>query len=1042
MELGRGGKFQFRSLLHEVVRRNRFHAGEMVWRRGAPGWYKPPILTQPLRLTMSAPFTRPAPVAWLACALAAIATARAADMEEGFDGPTPSWAVAEGMAGTQCLAHERSPTGRRGGCERLELTARAGAAVRLHLPLGPLAVIDELRASLWVRSSRPDVRLALRVVLPDSKSRKTGQPVETLVFGAASRHIERWEMLEVADVPQALHRQLPALRMEHGSVESTAAAVVTHVVLDAISGPGHMTIAIDDLVVQGGVARAAVEALGGAATLAPPVVRDPAVRPASGIAPPADPPAGLARGVLEVDGLPFFPRSLQHAGEPFPVIAALGFNCVQLPLPATAEQLADARRAGLWVICPPPPIPDVDVRDPDALPTLRNWDRVLLWDLGSGLGGADVAHLAERTRRVRTCDPRAGRPLIAGGDSDLRGLSRHVDLLVARRTVLGTTLELTDYVQWLRERPLLARPGTPLLATLATEVDTRAARQAAAIAGVGGRGLAIDPESLALAASAAVAAGAHGILCTSSTRLDADHPEARKRAAAVREMNLRLKVLEPWAAMGRFTAQATTSDPDVQAYVMEAARARVVMAWRSVPGAQIVARRYGGADVPQEDAPLTLLVPGVPEAHQAWEIAPGGLRPLKQRRVTGGVSVTFDSFLSYALVLFSGDPVITGHMQERLREVGAIELAAARSSAAVALADAADLLGRLPPQAFTGPPPVAAAAMLSVANTLASEGESLAAVDPGEALVRLRRAAAIAGQFERRIWENGVRADGSMVASPLLASDATIAEHWRFVEARASVTPGAELLPGGGMERIDELAASGWRHFAQPHAEIRTGVEIMKADSAAGSGHLRLVAAARDPATAPVVVETPPLWITTPPLVAPAGKLLEITALVRVPSPITGSVDGLFVFDSLGGPALAERVRPTNGWKRLVLYRIVPADAVGEPLVVTFALTGFGAAEIDEVSVKTLERGAAGLAAAPSGPAAGGFLGPADLLAPPSALPPPQAAPPAAASSQWPGMTMEWPKLLPFGQSSAPPPGVGGGTIDPFKRARAATAGP
>jgi hypothetical protein len=37
---------------------------------------------------------------------------------------------------------------------------------------------------------------------------------------------------------------------------------------------------------------------------------------------------------------------------------------------------------------------------------------------------------------------------------------------------------------------------------------------------------------------------------------------------------------------------------------------------------------------------------------------------------------------------------------------------------------------------------------------------------------------------------------------------------------------------------------------------------------------------------------------------------------------------------------------------------------------------------------------------------------------------------------------MEWPKLMPFGQSSAPPPGVGGGTVDPFKRARGPTTPP
>jgi hypothetical protein len=36
-------------------------------------------------------------------------------------------------------------------------------------------------------------------------------------------------------------------------------------------------------------------------------------------------------------------------------------------------------------------------------------------------------------------------------------------------------------------------------------------------------------------------------------------------------------------------------------------------------------------------------------------------------------------------------------------------------------------------------------------------------------------------------------------------------------------------------------------------------------------------------------------------------------------------------------------------------------------------------------------------------------------------------------------MNLEWPKILPFGSSpNTPPPGPGGGTIDPFKRARTA----
>jgi hypothetical protein len=966
--------------------------------------------------------------------------ARGGDLHDGFEGPTPTW-TADPAAG-RVLVHDRAEASPHRGraCERLVLETTAGQPLRIELPFGPAALLDELRASVWVRASRPDVRIAVRVVLPAWVSQRTGRPVEVLIRGGTTRDVDHWELLDVESLPAALARQLPPLRLEHGPGE-TAGARATHLVLDAPPTPGRFEIAIDDLHVTGLVPPPEVAA----AAASPRHVADPLVQPATGaLAVPVDPPTGLSRGVLEVDGLPFFPRSIDWNGEPLEALAALGFNCVRFAEPASAEQLAAARKAGLWVVCPPPPIPDVDVREPDSLPILRHWDRVLMWDLGTGLADDDVEALAERGRRVRACDQRAGRPLIGSADSGLRTVSRHLDMLVARKTVLGTSLELVDYLKWLRERPRLTRPGTPLLATISTEIDPRAARQAAALAGVGGRGLAVDGESLSLAAFSAVAAGTRGILFTSTRRLDGDDREARARATACREMNLRLQVLEPWGAAGRFAAQAQTSSDEVQAFVMEAARARMVVAWRCVQGAQIVARRYAGSDIPPSEAPLTILVPGVPEAHQAWEVAPGGLKPLRQQRVTGGVSVTVDDFLTHSIILFSGEPAVTAHVQDRIRGLLPVELSSARAVAATALAASGDLLGRLPPQALSGPPPISAVPMLTEAGRLAAEGEALSVSDPRTAIARLRRAAAIAGQFERRVWENGVKAEGSMVASPLLASDTALAEEWQFVAARAAVVQGPELLGGGGMERIEDLSGGGWRHFARTPSDIVTKLEISLAKPASGQGCLRMVARPASKDDPPVVVETPPLWVTTPPLQPPPGKLVEISAQVLVSKPVAGSVDGLFVFDSLGGPALGERVAATKTWRRLVLHRIVPADSAGEPLTVTFALTGLGEAFIDEVSIRTVDRGGSGVVATPvsSGGQTGGFPTPQDLLAPPptaaAAGPsrPPLPAPPPQPQA-WPGMNLEWPKLVPFGQSANdPPPGPGGGTVDPFKRAR------
>ena len=628
-------------------------------------------------------------------------------------------------------------------------------------------------------------------------------------------------------------------------------------------------------------------------------------------------------------------------------------------------------------------------------------------------------------------------------------------MLVARRTVLGTSLELDDYLAWLKERPRLARPGTPILATLATELDPHTARQAAALSGIGGRGLAVDPESLTLAAFAAVAAGSRGILFASSRRIDGDDRESRARAAAARAMNLKLGLLEPWAAAGRFAATAQASDPEVRAVVIEAARARMVLMWRSVQGAQVVARHYAG-DLPDDGASLTLLVPGVPEAHQAWEVHPGGLRPMRQKRVSGGTSLVLDGFRSSALVLVSGEPAVTGHVQEQARKIAPLALASARAQAAIVLADGAELLAKLPPAALGHLP---ATKMLGEAQRAAAEGEALSATDPAAALARFERAAAIGGQFERLTWERGIVAIGSLVAGPLATSDATLAEHWRFIEALQGVAAGDSLLAGGGMERIEDLSGSGWRHFALPVADLRTAVEISRSEPAGGGGSLRMRAEPVNPAAAPDVIETPPVWITTPPLDPPTGKLLEIEARVWVPQRIKGSVDGLLVFDSLAGPALAERVGQTPGWRRLVLYRIVPPDAAGEPFTVTFALTGIGEARIDEVAVRVVDRAGLGVSGTvvsttpqPRGmrafPRPGDLLGPGTVSAPvpgPTRPGEPAAADaradtvrPLPAVPQWPGSNVEWQKLLPFGKpANAPPPGPGGGRIDPFKRARA-----
>ena len=979
--------------------------------------------------------------------------ADAAVLDERFEGPGVSLRRAESDVDIREIAHGRSTAVAHGGeaCEQLVFDAAAGTRLRYEQPIDPVRVIDELAVSLWVRANRPDIGLLLRVRLPRSIDRDTGAPVETTIAGTMSRRVDDWERLSVVQPAEALARQLPALRAEHGGDIDAAEAYVTAVVLELYSSPGRYKVAVDDLEVSGafpvsGGLTAADAVRQTPRSPGPSTVSDAAVMPAAyteqtATATADDPPAGILRGVLEVAGMPFFPRVIDHNGEPLELLARLGFNTVRLREPADGRLLEEARLAGMWIICPPPELPDVDVRDPASLPAFSpSWNRVLMWDFGEGLTADDAERLAERARRVKTCDLRPGRPSIASADSGLRTLSRHVDMLVSRRRVLGTSLELEGYLEWLRQQPRLARPGTPFMVTIDSEADPLAAAQVMALSGRPAESLPVDPGSLHLASYAAVAAGARGLIVSSRHRIDGEDAASRARAAAVGRLNIDLSILEPWAAAGRFASTATTSDPDVEAVVLEAVRARMVLAWRSAQGSQVVARSYEQG-LPNDAAELTMVVPGVPEPHQAWLVTSRGLRPLKQRRVTGGVSVVIEGFRSDAFVLFSGDPAITGSVQRQLADVAQADLAGRRSLASAAVMQASLLASQLPPAAV-GKIPVSE--MLAEASRDAQSGEMLLGSDPATARDRFDRAAAIGQQFTRLVWERGVVATGSIVAAPLCTSGSTLAEHWRFVETLAMTNPGENVLVGGGMNRIDDLAGNGWRHFVLPQESIRTSVEISHDTPADGTGCLRMVAAAADPAAPPIVVETPPVWVTTPPLEAAPGRLIEIEAQVRVAEPLAGSVDGLLVFDNWGGPALAERVVGTGGsWKRLVLYRIPPAGSSPQPLVVTFATTGLGEVFVDEVRIRQRARvGEAGVA--PAAPVA-------------TTLPPPGAAPmmlptasgggpspiasqaitPAApqAGTGWPGTGLQWPSLLPFG-ASGPPPGEGGGRVDPFKRAR------
>ena len=245
--------------------------------------------------------------------------------------------------------------------------------------------------------------------------------------------------------------------------------------------------------------------------------------------------------------------------------------------------------------------------------------------------------------------------------------------------------------------------------------------------------------------------------------------------------------------------------------------------------------------------------------------------------------------------------------------------------------------------------------LVTARKTLQQCDGALAAKDYENACLYAERAMRPLRLLERTNWQKAVvamRSPGGQPGDRLLLDAALALEPGR----RDAVVAGrAESASGGRFRAASErfLRPAGGTSSTPRPASRPPPTSCPRPPTPATSG-LRLMARSLEPDRPPTLIETPPLWITSPAVPVEAGALVRISGWVHVPTPITGSVDGLMIFDSLSGRALAERIGDTTGWEPFMLYRIAPQSG---PMTVTFALAGLGEVWIDDVTIQTLGPG-------------------------------------------------------------------------------------
>ena len=849
-----------------------------------------------------------------------------ADVWQGFEEAETSWQLAEADGQVQTLVHERTWREAHGGngSEHFRLALGAGNKVLLSTPVPPARAIQELRLALWVKADRVGPQLFARVVLPRSREPRTDRPLTMLIAGSSIARAGEWQMLSIADVPALVERQARVLRSQLGPAVDTREAYVDMMIVNAYSEPGMVQLWLDDLEVTGHVAFENVvagDATGGQ-------VRQAAFDANAGL-----PSIRLDGSIILLDGKPQQLRMIEHNGESLEWLRSVGFNGVLLKEPATPELLTDAQRLGIQLIAPPP-------REEDRLSISAAHAPVIAWMIGERLGYGELETTRSVSKRLRVADNAAGRPLIASAIGPLSAYSRTASLLFVEPPPLGGSFEMADYAAWFAERPRLARAGTPMIALLSSEPTAAATAQFDALQPSALLPHTLDYEQLRLLTFTAVASGVRGVCFRSQTRLDGQGAAAQQRADMLKLLNSELRLVEPWMAAGSHTSEVDNDDPQVRISALQTERARLLIVRRYLPNQQWVLP-------PTEKDRVSLIMPGTPSSTHAYRLSTLGMEPLLHKRVTGGTHIAIESAGVCSMIVLTQDPLVLNRVARDLAALESQQSKLHYDIVARKVETTEQAVGGIPDNAF----PTGSRALAQATVNLQQALRLIAANDRRGAEKYIVEADRQASVVQYGQWQFATQAFASAVESPLCTNFAMLPAHYEVADRLKVATWSENVLAGGDMERLEALMQAGWRHMRDPNVALESLVELAP-QAHSGQSSLHLAAFAGKQQEVPTIVETPPVWVTTPAIAVGQNKMLRIRGYVRTSAAISGSHDGVMIFDSIGGQSLATRVKSSEPWRQFTHYRVVPADA---NLTVTIALTGIGHAWIDDLDIAVLD---------------------------------------------------------------------------------------
>lgn len=876
---------------------------------------------------------RPFSVGWWLCAAIIFFTYSLSlfgQVQDSFESSEIAWKRVESDGQVIATAHRHDRQIFHHGKQSEFLELIAGQSTHIHYAYNTpqIRLIDELNPSIWVRANRNHVQIIGTVVLPRTMDPQTKKPLRVEVYGDAYTSAGSWQKLKITNIHSQLKNKVPSLRSQYGPNVSAGQAYITNIMLNTYSAPGKLQLWIDEFEMQ------APQVTGESVSLANYQKTGTAdyLRPSEN-----ENQIEIQESVLLVNGFPYMPKVIEHNGEPLELLQSLGFNTVALKQFPTIQQLEKARRIGLKLIAPP--------NLNNELTASANLSPILCWNVGNHIRATELSSIKDQTSHLNQLPTMHQRPTIGTIQSGFSDISRYTDICQLSWQPLFSGLSIKHSTQQLLQAIGELRRGRNVWVKIPSQIPETVLRQQHALVNSQSERLIqkqlstiISYDQLSLAVHRALAAGARGIQIQSLSRLDQTDADTLQRRRILERINNELDTISPWIAGGTATGQIKVNRDDITVYMTQTNRARLLWVFSNDDHQQIVTH-------PVNNQTIEFNVSGVPVTYRPYHINFSGIKRLRgSREASNVVSLTKESNVSR--IILTADPLVRDFVQRKIYEHRTRTL---------------QLTYDLLQQELVRLYPLT---QIKLQKNITTEGITLPYAQAQSSLYKARkhvstnewdvafqllsRTEDLLRQCQLAAWNHTRNTQPQNKGNPLTLGVTSLPEYFLVEKQLLQSNWSVNQLKAGGMESLNQVQASGWRHHRHPQHIVQSLVELTPHFPREGTSSLRIQAWTTQQTSTPSFLEAP-VWITSPEVPVQQGEVLHIRGWVNITEPLQHHGDGLLVYDSIGGISMADRFHHTTGWQPFSLLRVAPEDGT---LRLTFALMGLGEVSIDNLTIQ------------------------------------------------------------------------------------------